>query len=170
MAIAKLPPFIKSISGKLGDVVYRTSKNGKTYTSKPPKKSEKPPSEAQIQHQERFGLASKYASQAKDHPIYKKLAKKTGRSPSQIASSDWSHAPVIHEVSRRSHCIRIDASDNVHVAKVRVTISDEEGNILEQGDAAPTFGNAWWEFATRTQGTILVEVWDLAGNVTGHEA
>ena len=153
MAIVELPPFIESISGKLGDVVYRTSKNGKTYTSKLPKKSEKPPTEAQLRKQERF-----------------KLAKKTRRSASRIAFSDWCHAPVIHEVSRRSSCIRIDASDNVHVAKVRVTISDEEGNILEQGDAAPTFGNAWWEFATRTRGTILVEVWDLAGNVTQHEA
>ena len=43
---------------------------------------------------------------------------------------------MIHEVSRHSRYIRIDANDNVHVAKVRVTISDEEGNSLEQGDAA----------------------------------
>ena len=170
MAIVELPPFIRSMSGKLGDVVYRTSKNGKTFTSKLPRKSGKPLSEAQLRHQERFNLANEYANRARGEPVYVKLAKKTGRAASRIAFSDWFHAPVIHEVSRRSGCIRIDASDNVHVAKVRVTISDEEGNLLEQGDAAQTSGNAWWEFATSTRGTILVEVWDLAGNVTGHEA
>src|SRR5215207_3770091 len=170
MAIVELPPFIASISGKLGDVVYRTSKNGKTYTSKLPRKSEKPLTEAQLREQERFKLANEYAKRAQGEPVYVRLAKKTGRSPFRIAFSYWCHAPVIHEVSRRSSCIRIDASDNVHVAKVRVTISDEEGKILEQGDAARTVGNAWWEFATSTRRTILVEVWDLAGNVTQHEA
>ena len=77
---------------------------------------------------------------------------------------------MIHEVSRRSRCIRIDASDNVHVARVRMTISDEEGNTLEQGEAARTFGDAWWKFETRTEGNILVEVWDLAGNAARQEA
>ena len=135
MPEAKLPPFIASISGKLGDVVYRVSKNGKTYVSKAPKKSTKKPTQAQLKVQERFALASQYASQAKDEPIYQKRAQKTGLSAVNIAHSDWCHGPVIHEVSRRSGCIRIDASDNVHVAKVRVTISDEQGNVLEQGEA-----------------------------------
>ena len=57
----------------------------------------------------------------------------------------------------------------MHVAKVRVTIFDEEGNTLEQGDAARVY-DAWWEFKTRTKGNILVEAWDLAGNVTKQEA
>ena len=168
MPEAKLPPFIASISGKLGDVVYRVSKNGKTYVSKAPKKSRKKPSQAQLEQQERFRRASEYASQAKDEPIYQKRAGKTGLSASNIAHSDWCHGPVIHEVARRSGCIRIDASDNVHVARVQVTISDEQGNVLEQGEAGRVYG--CWEFKTSTKGTILVEVWDLARNLARQEA
>ena len=78
------------------------------------------------------------------------------------------YGPAIHDVSRRSGCIRIDASDNVHVARVQVTISDEQGNVLEQGEAGQVYG--WWEFETRTAGTVLVEVWDLAGNLARQEA
>ena len=39
MAIAKLMPGIESISGRIGDLVFRTSKkNGKTYVSLQPRK------------------------------------------------------------------------------------------------------------------------------------
>lgn len=89
---------------------------------------------------------------------------------SRIAVCDWCHGPVIHEVSRRSRCIRIDASDNVHVARVRVTISDEEGKALEGEEAARTFGDAWREFEARADGNIRVEVWDLAGNAAWQDA
>jgi hypothetical protein len=169
MPTIELPPFIQSISGKLGDVVYRVSKNGKTYVSKAPKKSNKKPTQAQLKRQERFALASQYASQAKDEPIYQKRARKTGLSAANIAHSDWCHGPVIHDVSRRSGCIHIDASDNVHVAKVLVTITDEQGKALEQEEARRV-RNAWWEFETETDETILVEVWDLAGNLARQEA
>ena len=115
MAEVKLPPFIESMSGKLGDVVYRTSKNGKTYTSKLPKKSEKPRTEAQLAQQERFKLAREYASRAQAEPIYVTRAKRSRKSAYGIAFSDWWEGPVIHDVSRRPECIRIDASDNVHL-------------------------------------------------------
>ena len=65
----------------------------------------------------------------------------------------------------RSGCVCIEASDNVHVAKVRVTINDVEGNTLEEGDARRTFGNAWWEFETNTDGTIRVDVWTWQGTL-----
>ena len=148
MATVERNPLILSISGKLGDVVFRASKNGKTYLSKAPSKSRKKPGTAQRRQQKRFKMAHAYAQAARTEPVYAGLAAaaRTYTTAYQHAFSDWWHAPVIHEVSRRSRCIRIDANDNVHVAKVRVTISDEEGNTLEQGDAARTFGDAWWEF------------------------
>jgi hypothetical protein len=105
------------------------------------------------------------------NPVYAELtaAARTYTTAYRLAFSDPFHGPVIHNVSRRSRCIRIDANDNVHVAKVRVTIFDEVGKALEQGDAARTFGNAWSEFETKAKGTTLVEVWDLAGNVARPE-
>ena len=86
MAEVKLPPFIESMSGKLGDKVYRTSrKTGKTYSSDLPKKSEKPPTEAQVAQQERFTLAHEYANRAKGEPVYVKRAKRTRKSAYGIA-------------------------------------------------------------------------------------
>ncbi len=172
MANVELNPLIRSISGKVGDVVFRVSKRGKTYMSKAPRKSKKKPSKAQRRQRKRFKMAQAYARAAMTEPVYAELAAaaRTYTTAYRLAFSDWFHGPVIHEVSRRSRYIRIDASDNVHVAKVRVTISDEEGNTLEQGEAARVFGNAWWEFETKTKGNVLVEAWDLAGNVARQEA
>jgi hypothetical protein len=55
------------------------------------------------------------------------------------------------------------------VTKVRVKILDEEGNVLEEGDArqlAPS-RSGWWEYVSQVEGkTVVAEAWDLAGNVT----
>jgi hypothetical protein len=136
-----------------------------------PRSPGKKTSKAQRRQQERFKLARAYAQAARTEPVYAKLAaaRRTYTTAYHLAFSDWCHGPEIHAVSRRSRCIRIDANDNVHVAKVRVTISDDEGKTLQQGDAARVY-DAWWEFETRTNGNILVEVWDLAGNVARQEA
>jgi hypothetical protein len=50
------------------------------------------------------------------------------------------------------------------VANVLVTISDEQGTILEQG-MAKCFNNAEWEYRATTNGNVLVEAFDLAGNI-----
>ena len=63
-------------------------------------------------------------------------------------------------------CIRVEASDNVLVAKVRVTVLDEGGTVVEAADAVRGEGN-WWEFASQARGTTIVaEAWDLPKNVT----
>ncbi len=72
--------------------------------------------------------------------------------------------PEIHRVERREGCILVEATDNIMVAKVRVTIRDEAGKILEYGDAVR--GEAdWWEYPTQAEGKkIIAEAWDLADN------
>jgi hypothetical protein len=121
-----------------------------------------------LRKRERFSRASQYASQAKTEPVYRALAEKAGLSAFNLAQSDWCHGPVIHDVSRRARCIRIDVTDNVYVAGVRVTISGGKGKVLEQGEAGRVYG--WWEFETQTKGKILVEAWDQAGNLARQEA
>jgi hypothetical protein len=63
----------------------------------------------------------------------------------------------------------VTASDDVMVAKVRVSILDEEGNLLEQGDAAlpdPIHDPERWEYASSAEGTVEATAWDLAHNRT----
>ena len=119
--------------------------------------------------QNRFQQAAVYAQvAAKTMPIYTALAQNTAYDPYLLALSDWLHAPVIHEVTRLPGCIRVDATDNVLVTNVVITISDEQGQTLEQGEAA-LVDDAWWEYPTDIDGTILIEVFDLAGNCTRHQ-
>jgi hypothetical protein len=65
--------------------------------------------------------------------MYAELAPARGTNACNLALSDWFNPPVIHEVTRQAGRIRVDATDNVLVAKVVVSISDEERQILEQG-------------------------------------
>jgi len=55
----------------------------------------------------------------------------------------------------------------VQVTKVVVAIFDEEGRMLEQGEAVPAT-DAWWEYtlSAPAAGNIILEAFDLAGHVT----
>jgi len=67
----------------------------------------------------------------------------------------------------------VNTTDNVQVTKVRVTILNDErseGQTIQQGEAVP-LNKTWWEFETSilTEGKIIVEAFDLAGNCTKRE-
>jgi hypothetical protein len=61
MAKIKLNPLFDGISGTLGDVVFKKSKNGEIIISSRPQKSNAEPSEAQKAQRQRFTLANSYA-------------------------------------------------------------------------------------------------------------
>ena len=65
---------------------------------------------------------------------------------------------------RRDGLIRVEASDNVMVTKVVVTILNVDGNVIEKGEAVKV-DERWWEYAAGMEGKVAVEAWDLAGNV-----
>ena len=87
----------------------------------------------------------------------------------QVALTDRLNAPAIHGVERRGGHIDIYATDDVRVTKVYVTITNDEGVTLEQGSAT-LVGDGWWKYETEVHGSVLAEVFDLAGNVTRQEA
>lgn len=173
MAKVKDNPITEGISGKLGKrLFFRRLRNGTTLLCMVPDFSNRVFSEEQLAHQSRFQQAAAYARvAAKTYPIYAEVARQTQQPAYNIALSDWFHAPVIHEVQRQGGRILINASDNVQVTKVRITILDEQGQTLEQGDAS-AIDDSWWEFETTAsiKGKVIVEAFDLAGNCTKHEA
>ena len=93
MAKVILNPMIKELRGTLGDVVYRTSSNGKTYISKRPDMSKVKWSKAQKGARQRFKEASQYAKAALADPqvrvVYEKRAAKEHRVPYRVALSDY---------------------------------------------------------------------------------
>jgi hypothetical protein len=61
MAKAKLDPLFVSVSGKMGDFVFRKSKKGEAIIARRPRKSNTEPSEAQKAVRDRLAEANRYA-------------------------------------------------------------------------------------------------------------
>ena len=173
MAKVRDNPITQGLSGKLGSsLFFRRLRNGTTLLCRVPDFSNRVFSTKQLTQQSRFQKAAAYARvAAKTYPIYAELAQQTQQPAYNIALSDWFHPPVIHEVTRQNGCIRVNATDNVRVAKVLITILNEQGETLEQGEAASSINDSWREFETAAapEGKLIVEAFDLAGNCTKHE-
>jgi hypothetical protein len=171
MAKVKNNLITEGLSGKLNKrLVFRQMRDGSTVLCTVPDFSNRVFSEGQLTHQSRFKKASAYAkAAAKTHPLYSELAARLHKPAYNIALSDWFYGPVIHEVRQQDGRISIDVTDNVKVASVRVTVLDEQGRSQGQGQAVWVKDDRW-EYETSTRGTILVEVFDLPGNITRHEA
>ena len=77
----------------MGDLVFRTSKNGEVTVSHRPRKSGAAPSEAQQANRRRFAEASKYARAALADPaqraVYEEIAAEEGISPFAAARADY---------------------------------------------------------------------------------
>jgi hypothetical protein len=163
-------PLVDGISGKMGNIVFRQRRDGTTVISAAPIPGKRKFSEKQLAQQNRFKEAGEYASQAAAAvPLYAELAEETGKSAYQIALSDRLNAPEIRGVERQPGRIVLLATDDVRVTKVYVTLSNEDGITLEQGQAVPVH-DACWEYETDVPGNVLVQAFDLAGNVTSYEA
>ena len=166
MAKVKSNVLVRGISGMIGkSLVFRQMPDGSTVVSERPDFSRRKFSARQLTHQSRFQQAAAYARQAaRTQPIYAKLAAGTGKTAYNIALSDWFNPPVIHRIERLDGGrIRVQASDHVKVAKVEVAILDEEGMVIEKGDAQELESGAW-EYVCEAEGKVRAEAWDLAGN------
>ena len=161
----------EGLSGKLGKrPVIRHMRDGRTIFATRPDYSNHEWTADQQTHHSRFQEAAAYARLAsKTNPLYSQRAAGTKRNAYNIAPSDWFKAPLIHQVTRQADCIRVNVTDNVQVTEVRITISDEAGNMLEQGNASHVDG-AFWEYATVSEGRVTVQAVDPAGNVTRRES
>lgn len=169
MAKAKKNGFIRGLSGKLGNAVFREMKDGSTIIATKPDFSNRQFSQDQLDHQDRVKLAAAYAKVAsKEHPIYAAKAEGTSKNAYNIAFADWMKPPDLRGIQCWDGRIRVGVRDNVMVTRVTLTILDPEGNILEQGDAELVNG-VYWEYQSTNRGQIRVEAWDLPGNVTCHE-
>ena len=165
MAKVKNNVVVQGISGGIKELVFRQMPDGSTYVSGKPDFSRRKFSKGQKDHQSRFQQAVAYAREAaKAQPIYAELAAGTIKSAYNFALSDWFNPPVIHKIERVDGHIRVQASDNVMVTKVLVTVLDEVGKAVEKKEAVQMEKN-WWEVELVAEGKVMAEAWDLAGNV-----
>jgi hypothetical protein len=124
-------------------------------------------SPVQKAHNSRFWEAVDYAKAARIKPLYVELAAVTPmKTAYNLALGDWWEPPVIQRVERREGRVLVEATDNIMVSRVRVSILDEAGQRLEAGEGTRGEGDCW-EFASDAWGkTVIAEAWDLPGHMT----
>lgn len=128
MAKVKNNKFTTGLSGKFGNIVFRQMKDGTTVVAAAPDFTDREFSEAQLATQSRFQQASAYARvAARENPLYAQLAAGTSKNAYNLALSDWYHSPDIQQVTMQEGRIHVEATDNVLVSNVRLSISDEQG-------------------------------------------
>lgn len=171
MAKVRRNKIFTGMSGTIDQDHYvRTTRDGRTIISLKPDFSNRQFSEAQLGTQSRIKQAAAYAKAAcKENPIYAMKAEGTAQNAYNVALADWMTPPVIHRIERLGNCIRVQASDNVYVAKVSVTIMDDREGVLEQGEARHV-NERLWEYVPGSTGRLVIEAWDLPGNRTTAEA
>lgn len=171
MAKVKKNIMMSGLSGSLGPDHYaRVTKDGRTIISRKPGFDNRQFSEAQLNVQSRTKQAAAYARVAhKQKPIYAQKAAGTALNAYNVALRDWHRPPVICSMYMDFEGkVRVDADDDVMVTNVTISVLDESGQCLEQGNAELVMG-VWWDYQTSNTGHIRVEAWDLAGNVTRQE-
>lgn len=168
MAKARTNAIIEGLSGSLGKELYaRTTKDGRMIISRKPDFGNRQFSQGQLDVQSRMRQAAAYAkAAARANPIYAQKAAGTSKNAYNIAFRDWQRPPVIRrmEVCQDGQ-IRVRADDDTMVASVTITILNEDGQALEQGEAELCMG-VWWDYSPANKGRVQVEARDLAGNVT----
>ncbi|MDX1411673.1 MAG: hypothetical protein R3351_05920, partial [Nitrospirales bacterium] len=139
MAKIRSNVILQGLSGKLGDqLMLRRLRDGRTIVCVKPDFSNRKLSREQKAHHAKFKQAAAYAREAaKQNPIYAQLAEGTMKNAYNIALSDWFHPPVVHQVKVSDGMIRVEASDNVQVTAIKVTILNLERDVLEAGEASP---------------------------------
>lgn len=169
--------FLDHLSGSLGDqLIVKKDRGGRTIIcAKPIFRDDREFSPAQLARQQAFREAAAYAKTQKRNPIYLEQAQGTGKCSYNVAIGDYLHPPGILEIDLsgwiegKGGCIRVRAQDDVKVEGVKVTISDETGVLLEEGEAQE-MGALWWQYTAERAAVnhmrVTVAARDLPGHVT----
>jgi hypothetical protein len=173
---------MKNVRGMFGKQVVFKERMGTQYVAAPPYVNEnRIPTEGEHNNQKNFGEAVEFARAALKDPELKKeyaaLAKKN-QTAYNVAVSDARIPPKINSLLTQGYtgkpgsCILVQATDNVKVKRVHVTIINAAKTLIEQGEAVDNGDNFNWVYSATSSVetvagcTIEVSAYDLAENVT----
>ncbi|MDO4703778.1 hypothetical protein [Tannerella sp.] len=176
MAQSKNNIVTHGLSGKIGDIIVFSQRDGKTIVSKAPRKRTGEDSDKQKEQQARFQQAVLYGKSVLADPAQKALYESTGRRAYNVAVADMLKAPKIDRIDLSNYggqvgdTIRIRVYDDFKVKHVSVQIYNSDGTLLEEGEAIPQ-GIDWVYTATTTNtelagDKIVVRATDLPDNLT----
>ncbi len=154
-----LQPSLRGLSGKMGDWVYRYSKDKKkTFIGEMPVRTGEQ-TEGQLAQPERFTDGSRYASEAMNDParqeFYEALAEAWGMSPNNAAMADFLSVPFFKPLDLSSYKgqvgnpIVIRVESKFGLARLDVAIDRQDGTDIEKGQAVEISTNKWIYAATK---------------------
>lgn len=125
---------------------------------------------------EYFQDALVYAEQFQHREEYIELACANSCTPLEVAVEDFFQPPEVLEIGlqfyrgRKGDHIQIRAYDKVKVVEVGVLILDEQGRLLEFGQADFVEGDIWRYSGKKNLNVgavmVIIDVFDLPGHVT----
>ena len=177
MARVRLNPIIDGVSGKIGDLVFR-SYGDDTVLSRTPDFSNVESTPGQEAQRVRFREAAFYGRTVMADPaeraIYEAIAERRGQPVFSVMVGDFLNEPVVDEIEAAAYTgavgdpVTVRAHDDVEVMEVLVTLTDAGGAELESG--AAVLDGARWRYdaqtavASGTDVTIMARVLDRPGN------
>ena len=182
MAKVKDNVLMKGLSGTIGRQLTYRQIGGKTFVSK----YQRPPSvaatEKKVAAQTKFGMATAYARRVVKDPEVKALYQavvKGGQRAFNIAVIDALHAPVVESIQAENYHgqigdpIIVHATDDFKVAVVLVSIYNQAGVLIEEGNAILQDNEEKnWLYIVQRENTeytgskIKAVAADLPGNMT----
>lgn len=181
MAESKNNIITHGLSGKVGDLIVFSQRNGKTIVSRAPKDKTGEDSQKQKDHKRKFQRATLYAKSVINDPVQKELydvASDTskGMSTYNVAVADLLNAPDIETLDLSGYTgnvgdiIKIIVLDDFAVKAVTVKIENADGTLVEQGSAVDS-GFEWIYTATANNADlsgdkITIKATDNPANVT----
>jgi hypothetical protein len=151
MAKVKLNPVLEQFRGQIGDLIFKRY-GDETVISRKPDISGRELSPAQLAAQARFREAAIYGRMVMADPaakaLYDEAAQEKGKPVFSLTVADFFNAPEIHEIDLSTYNgvigdeIGITASDDFEVTGVQVSLTDGDGNPIENGAAVETPANS----------------------------
>ena len=159
MAKITYSSFVEQVNGGMGNVVYRKYK-GRNIICRKGIPQAGAASEAQAAHQERFSEAADFGklvmSDDTIRPLYEQAARERDLPVFAICIADFFNVPTIKSIDATDYSgkvgdpIRIVAKDDMGVVRVNVKLSnDDEGTLIESGQAVQTAYGQWTYTATQ---------------------
>jgi len=171
---------VHGLRGKVGDLLVFRIVNGKTIVAKAPSTANRVPSQKQLDRQEHFQEAVIYGKTVVVTPELKAMyetAVPEGKSVYKIALADFLRAPKISKVDvneytgKAGSIIKLRAIDDFMVKSVMVAIYNNDGSLVEQGNAVVGPNGLDWVYTATTSNDslagdkIVIRASDLPGNM-----
>ena len=182
MARVTLNPVLEGLRGKVGDLVFKRYGDGTIISRKPTVTGE--PTEGQLAQRNRFTDAVMYGKMVMADPeakaFYDEAARDKGMPVFSLTVADFFHAPSVNEVDLSQYQgsvgdpITVLAYDDVDVAAVGVSITQDDGTPVEEGAAGQISPGRWLyttttAVAAETTVRIAVTAKDRPGGTTQTE-